>query len=143
MNSTMDREMQRSVAVSCIEKAFPGLGNKATSKFSLLVKEPSNSIMKIDTIYVKQVLAEKFPKNFDEIRLMNTSWGDFIDADGISIAEGNKPIDILNWIHSPADEGLAIIISSDSDMTVIVTIPNENNATVTDKSMAPFVFLYE
>lgn len=131
INSTTDSEMQRSIAVACIEKAISRLGNKATSKFTLLVKESSNGIiMNIDTIYVKQVLPIEFSKDFDGICRMNTSWSDYIDS-GISIAEGHKPNDILYWICSPADEGLAMIISSHSDMTVIVTVPNEKNSPFT------------
>lgn len=126
MNSTIDSEMQRSVAVSCIEKAITRLGNKAASKFYLLVKKSSNVITKVDTICGKQVLPMEFSKDFNAICSMNTSLSDSIDAN-IRIAEGNKPTDILYWICSPADEGLAMIISTDLDMTVVVTFPNESN----------------
>ncbi|KAK1372311.1 putative anthranilate N-benzoyltransferase protein 3 [Heracleum sosnowskyi] len=124
MNSTMDSEMKRSVVVSCIQKAMARLGNKATPNFSLLAKESSNVITKIDAIYVKQVRQMGLSKNLDAICGINTSWSDYIDV-VIIFAEGNKPIDILCSIYSPADEGLAIIISSHLDMTVIVTVPNE------------------
>ncbi|KAK1367565.1 Anthranilate N-benzoyltransferase protein 3 [Heracleum sosnowskyi] len=121
-NLTMDNEMQRIVAVSCIDKANRRLGNKATSNFSLLVKDPSNATFKIETVCVKEVVSLKSFKNFDGINSKDSSWADFINADELLIAKENKPIDCRSWISSPVEEGLVMIISSNSNVTVIVTV---------------------
>lgn len=128
-NLTMNNEMQKIVAVSCIEKANRRLGNKVTSDFSLLVKDPSNGTIKIDTICVKEVVTLESFKNIDEIDSKNSSWADHINADELSIAKGNKPIDCRSWISSPVEEGMVMTISSDSNVTVIVTVATTTDVT--------------
>lgn len=127
-NLTMDNEMQRIVALSCIEKANRRLGNKVTSNFSLLVKDPSTGTFKIDTICVKDVISLESFKNFKGINSKDSSWADYINADDLSIAKGNKPSDCSSWISSPVEEGLVMIISSGSNVTVIVTVATTNDA---------------
>lgn len=128
-NLTMDNEMQRIVALSCIEKANRRLGNKVTSDFSLLVKDPSNGTFKIETICVKEVVTLKSFKNFHGIDSKDSSWADYINADELSIAKGYKPIDCRSWISSPVEEGMVMIISSDLNVTVIVTVATTTDVT--------------
>uniref|UniRef100_A0A166J9W3 Uncharacterized protein n=1 Tax=Daucus carota subsp. sativus TaxID=79200 RepID=A0A166J9W3_DAUCS len=127
-NLTVDNEMQRIVALSCIDKVNRRLGKKVTSDFSLLVKNPNNDMLKIDTISVKEVLSLESFKNLTGINSKDYSWGEYIDADGINIAKGNKPTETVCWISSPDEEDLVMIISSESNMTVIVTVSTTNDA---------------
>ena len=123
---TMDSDMQKMVALSCIEKAR--LGNKSTRNFSLVVKDPSNDVFQIDTISVEEV--DSF-KNTTGIDSTDSSLDDYVDdVDAIIIAKGNKPVDCMCWISSPVEEGLVMIVSSDQDVTVIVTVPTTNDAKI-------------
>ncbi|KAL8106945.1 uncharacterized protein LOC141672071 [Apium graveolens] len=126
-NLTMDNEMPRIAALSCIEKANRRLGNRVTSDFSLLVKDHSNGTFKIETVCVKEVVTLESFKNFDGNNSEDSILADHINADELSIAKGNKPVDFRSWISSPVEEGLVMIISSHSKVTVIVTV-----ATTTD-----------
>ncbi|KAL1834761.1 hypothetical protein ACET3Z_004412 [Daucus carota] len=127
-NLTMDNEMQSIVAVSCIEKAHRRLGKEVTSDFSLLVKDPFNNVFKIVTIIVKDVISLESFENYTANHGEDCSWGDYVDAGGINIAKNNNPVDTVCWISSPVEQDLVMIISSGSNVTVVVTVSATDHA---------------
>lgn len=117
-------EMQKAVAMLCFEEAKRRLRRKIASDFYLIMKEPSNDIIKVE-ICVKQE-----PFNYiNGATSTITSWDDYVGADGLSFTKGNKPAACVSYgINSPFDEGglVMIIPSPDVGMSVIVTVPTDN-----------------
>ncbi|KAA8522176.1 hypothetical protein F0562_012849 [Nyssa sinensis] len=123
-NLNQSDDMGKTVSLLCIKEAERKLGIEMASKFSLIVKEPSENI-KVEN-YEKEELVQK-PSSFIS-GITCSSWGD-LEASEVAFHEGNKPVHVSHWISSVSGEGLAMVIPSPdegvSGLNVIVTVPNK------------------
>ena len=101
----------------CIEEVEIKLGVKMTSKFSLLMEEPSK-VVKMES-YLREGLIEK-PLEFKN-GLNCARWDDFWNSEVIFYG-GNKPVRVSYWINPVSSEGFVIVIPSlDSEMNIVFT----------------------
>ncbi|CAK9173302.1 unnamed protein product [Ilex paraguariensis] len=124
-NLNLDTEMQKTLAMLCIEAAESHLGTKMAMKFSVFVREPSGAI-KVENC-LERGLVQK-PLSIVS-QLTDGNWDD-LGADEVCFNEENKPACVSYWINSFSDEGLVMVIPSPKDggsgTRIIVTTPMEN-----------------
>lgn len=114
-------EMNKALALQCIEEAEKKHCAKSASSFYLFEKE-LNGEVKVEKVERKGLMEKPL------LELSCVNWDD-LGVGKVTFGEGNKAVCVSNWINSIPGEGLVFLFSFSSgsvfEINIVVTLPIE------------------
>ncbi|XP_016458782.1 uncharacterized protein LOC107782411 [Nicotiana tabacum] len=119
----------KNLASKCVGETEGKLGKQLSSKFTLFVKESTNSenVIRVETCIREEIIKEECELIAKSGGLISASWDD-LEGDKVSFNEGNKAVNISCWIINVENQDLVMITPSPdedgSQLNIIITVTN-------------------
>ncbi|XP_009789576.1 hydroxycinnamoyltransferase 1 [Nicotiana tabacum] len=125
----LNNNFLKNYAAKCIGEIEEKIGKKLSSKFTLFVKESTNSenVIKVETCNKEEIIKEECGLLSKNGGLISISWDD-LGGDKVSFNEGNKAVNMSCWIINAENQDLVMITPSldedSSQLNIIITVTN-------------------